>query len=433
MKDKIKRIILEWQEKKHDTIYSRKYSCEFSEEINTVIGLRRSGKTYFIFYQIIQLIKEGVDTSFILYINFDDERISEIKSDHLGLIIDAYFELYPENIDKTIYLFFDEIQNIQNWHLFIKRLYEQKRFKITITGSSSKLLAKEIATELRGRTLSLFFYPLSFKEFIEFKKFEIYKNIEFSEDRFQLIKYVDEFLNYGGFPRISLVPSVNMKKEILKDYLDMIVYKDVVERYDVRNTHLLKIIIQYLLSNCASEFSINSFIKKFKNEYRLNKDTVFNYFSYLENVGFIHYLPRFSYKMHQRYLVKKVYIADNGFAQLFVFRGMEITGRLLENLVFTELLKNCEQLFYFKDAKNYECDFIVSENQSVKQAIQVTHTMSFKNRDREISGLIAALKKFNLKKGIIITTADKQQELIENGYEISIIPLWKFLLNFWIR
>jgi hypothetical protein len=165
----------------------------------------------------------------------------------------------------------------------------------------------------------------------------------------------------------------------------------------------------------------------------LNKDTVFNYFSYLENVGFIHYLPRFSYKMHQRYLVKKVYIADNGFAQLFVFRGMEISGRLLENLVFTELLKNCEQIFYFKDAKNYECDFIVSENQSVKQAIQVTHTMSFKNRDREISGLIAALKKFNLKKGIIITTADNHQELIENGYEISIIPLWKFLLNFWIR
>jgi hypothetical protein len=192
---------------------------------------------------------------------------------------------------------------------------------------------------------------------------------------------------------------------------------------------LLKIIIQYLLSNCASEFSINRFIKKFQHEYRLNKETIFNYFSYLEDVGFMHYLPRFSFKIHQRYLVKKVYIADNGFAQLFVFRGMEISGRLLENLVFTELLKKYNHIYYFKDKKNYECDFIVSENQSVKQAIQVTHSMSEKNRDREIRGLIAALKKFNLKKGFIITTANKQQELIADGYKIHIYPLWKFLLD----
>ena len=429
MKDKIKRIILEWQEKKHDSVFERKYTCNYSEEINTIIGLRRSGKTYFIFSQIKQLIKKDVHPSLILYINFDDERLAEIQSEHLNLIIDAYFELYPENIDKIVYIFFDEIQNIEKWHLFIKRLYEQKRFKITITGSSSKLLAKEIATELRGRTLSKFFYPLTFREFLIFKKFELNNNIEFTKKKFQLIKYVDEFLNYGGFPRICLTQYVNTKKELLKDYLDMIIYKDVVERYEVRNTHLLKIIIQYLLSNCASEFSINSFINKFKNEYKLNKETVFNYFSYLEDVGFIHYLPRFSYKMHQRYLVKKVYIADNGFAQLFVFRGMEIAGRLLENLVFTELIKNYQQIFYFKDAKNYECDFIISENQTVTQAIQVTHTISFKNRDREIRGLIAALKKFNITKGMILTTTDEHQQLNERGYEIEIIPLWKYLLN----
>jgi len=429
MKDKIKRIILEWQEKKHDHVFSRKYSCRYSEEVNTVIGVRRSGKTYFIFSQIRQLTREGVDPSLILYINFDDERISGIQSDHLDLIIDAYFELYPENINRDIYLFFDEIQNIENWHLFIKRLYEQKRFKITITGSSSKLLAREIATELRGRTCSLFFYPLSFREFLAFKQFTFNKNIEYSTKRFQLIKYVNEFLNYGGFPRICLVSSDDMKKEILKDYLDMIIYKDVIDRYDIRNIHLLKIIIQYLLSNCASEFSINSFIKKFKNEYKLNKETVFNYFSYLEDVGFIHYLPRFSYKMHQRYLTKKLYIADNGFAQLFVFRGMEISGRLLENLVFTELLKSSQQVFYFKNEKSHECDFIVSKNQTIINAIQVTHSISNKNKDREIRGLLAALKAFNLKKGTIITIADEPLQLIEDDFEISIIPLWKYLLT----
>lgn len=427
MKDNMKKIIVEWQENRVE-VYKRDLDLIFAEEINTITGLRRSGKTYFIFSQIESLLKNGLSPNGFIYINFDDERLAELKGPEMGLILDAYFELYPENKDKSIYLFFDEIQNIPGWSLFIKRLYEQKKYKITLTGSSAKLLSSEIATELRGRTHNIDFFPLTFKEFLAFKNFEVSPNIEYSKARFQLINYAEEFLKYGGFPRVILENQKNRKEELLKDYLDMIIFKDISERYAVRNTHLLKLIINYTLSNFATEFSVNGFIKKFQKEYRLNKETVFTYFSYLEDIGFMYFLPRFSYKFHQRYITKKNYIADNGFIMLLAFRGMDITGRVLENLVFMELLKRKKNLFYFKDANNYECDIVVTENEIVTQAIQVCHKLTDANREREMRGVIAALKEFNLKNGIIITTGE-EEEIKESSFSISVLPYWKWMLK----
>ncbi len=427
MKDNIKKIIIEWQENRVE-FYKRDLDLIFTEEINTIIGLRRSGKTYFIFSQIEKLLKEGLAPTAFMYINFDDERLAELKAPELGIILDAYFELYPENKDNTVYLFFDEIQNVPGWHLFIKRLYEQKKFKIALTGSSAKLLSSEIATELRGRTRNTLFFPLNFNEFLRFKKFEVQSNIEYSKDRFRLINYAEEFLKYGGFPRVIMESQVNRKKEILKDYLDMIIFKDIAERYAVRNTHLLKLIINYALSNFATEFSVNGFIKKFQKEYRLSKETVFTYFSYLEDIGFLYYLPRFSYKLHQRFITKKSYIADNGFIMLLAFRGMEIIGRLLENLVFMELLKRKKTIFYFKDSNNYECDIVVTENETVTEAIQVCHKLTDANRDREVRGIISTMKEFGLENGLIITTGD-EEEIKDVPFRVSVVPYWKWMLS----
>lgn len=428
MKNEIKKIILEWQTHRVENVVKRKDSLVFSEEINTVIGLRRSGKTYFLFSEINSLIQNGTPPNQIVYINFDDERLAELEGKQLQWIIEAYYELYPGNADKKIYLFFDEIQNIANWHLFIKRLYEQKKYHIVITGSSARLLSKEIATELRGRSLTIKFFPLNFIEFLDFKNFSIIDNIEFSQERFQLINYAAEFLIYGGFPRVTMEPSHQRKKDLLNDYLDMIIFKDIVERYDVRNTHLLRAIIHYLLANFAAEFSITNFIKKFQKEYQPNKVTAFNYFSYLEDVSFFHYLPLFSYKIHQRYVNKKVYIGDNGFILLLSFRGMEVHGRLLENLIFTELLKRGKNLFYFKDAQNFECDFIITEEEKATAAIQVTYNLNRDNSERELRGLKGALKELGLEKGTIIT-ADTEDEIIDGNYHISIIPYWKWMIS----
>ncbi len=428
MKDSVKKVIVEWQERRAAVVRKRAPVLVYSEEINAVAGLRRSGKTYFIFSQIETLLKNGLDPTAFMYINFDDERLVELKARDLDIIMEAYFELYPENKDKELYLFFDEIQDVEHWHLFIKRLYEQKRYKITITGSSSRFLGTEIATQLRGRTRTLNFFPLTFREFLSFKDFEVPRNVAFSSERFQVVKYAEEFMRWGGFPRVAAEPSDHLKKEILKDYLEMIIFKDISERYGVRNKHLLRLIIDYTLTNFASEFSVNGFIKKFQSEYRLNKDTVFTYFSYLEDVGFLYYLPRFSYKAHQRYVNKKNYIADNGFIFLLSYRGMEVSGRVLENLVFTELLKRKQELFYHKDSNNHECDFIMAENEAVTGALQVCLKLTPENKDREVRGLIAALKAFGLSRGIIVTK-DGEEEIRESSYEISVMPYWKWMLS----
>jgi uncharacterized protein len=428
MKENIKRIILEWQEGIGAKLFPRHFALDYIEEINAVIGLRRSGKTYFIFSEIKKLLKNGLPATEFMYINFDDERLADLKGSDLNLLIEAYFELFPENREKKIYLFFDEIQALDRWHLFVKRLYEQKKYHITLTGSSSKFLSSEIATELRGRTRTANFFPLTFNEFLEFKNFQIPRHVEFSEDRFRLINYAVEFLKWGGFPRVVTETSDALKKVILKDYLEMIIFKDIAERYSVRNTHLLKLMINYVLTNFAAEFSVNRFLKKFQKEYRLNKDTVFSYFSYLEDVGFLYYLPRFSYKFHQRYVTKKNYIADNGFITLLAFRGMEIPGRLLENLVFSELVKRRQQLFYFRDANDYECDFIVTEDEQAIGAIQVCQRLTSQNREREIRGIISALKAFGIDKGIIVTN-DSEESIQESAYQISVVPYWKWMIS----
>jgi predicted AAA+ superfamily ATPase len=295
-----------------------------------------------------------------------------------------------------------------------------------MAGKSSDILLKRFALNISRRNQ---YDYRTFREFLIFKNFQITPNIEFSGERFQLINYAGELIKWGGFPRVVLEKNTTRKKEILKDYLEMIIYKDIAERYGVRNTHLLKLIINYALSNFAAEFSVNGFIKKFHKEYRINKDTVFTYFSYLEDIGFLYYLPRFSYKLHQRYVTKKSYIGDNGFILLLSFRGMEVPGRLLENLVFTELLKGGKNIFYYKDSNNYECDFIVTEAEQVIEAVQVCHQLTADNREREVRGMISALRAFGLQKGIIITSGD-EEEIKVDSYSILVVPYWKWMIAY---
>ncbi len=425
MKGAVKKIILEWQNLEVSNLKERKYKLLYTDEINAVYGIRRSGKSYFLFLEIEKLKKQGVPKENILYLSFDDERIRDIKSEDLSLIIDSYYELYPENLNKRIYLFFDEIQEIKGWESFIKRLYERKKYHVTITGSSSKLLGKEIATSLRGRTLKYHINPLSFKEFLEFKGIQINRNDAFSENRFEILKLQKEFLIFGGFPRVALEKDNNLKKILIKDYLDLIVYKDILERYSIRNPHLMRIIINYVLKNFASEFSISSFIKKFKNEYKLNKETVFNYFSYLEESDFLHFLMRFSHRIHQNYLSKKNYIGDNGFFSIVTFDDFDNFGRYFENLVFTELMKTNKEIFYYRGDNSEECDFVLIDENS-KVLIQVAYSVEDAEvRKREIRGLTSAMKKFGVKKGYIITFGT-YEELEVSDKNIIIIPFYIF-------
>jgi hypothetical protein len=380
-----------------------------------------------LYQKINELLHQGVPKNTILFINFEDERLLNLKTEHLQLLLEAYYELYPENITQKLYLFFDEIHAAPSWNLFVKRLHEQKNYHLYITGSSSKLLSSEIATELRGRTHTSTVFPLSFQEFLRFKHVDIKKNIAYSQQRFVVKKLFNEYLEYGGYPDVAHQENPLEKEALLRNYLDLIIYKDIVDRYKIRNTLLLKNLIKYIVTNTAKHISLHAFYESVKQDSIVSKDSVGDYFSYLQEVGFLYQLTRFSPSLKKQYLApKKIYIADNGFKKIHGVDFSEDAGRLLENLVFIELQRRGKKLYYFKE-KN-ECDFLIMEGKHITQALQVCFELNQKNSERELSGLISAMNMFKLSEGMIITY-DRQKKFSIEDKNITVIPIWTWLLS----
>ena len=225
----------------------RKLQIPDTKKVISIIGSRRVGKTFY-FYQLINnLIDNEINPEQILYLNFEDDRVLPISTDELNGIIEAYYELYPEQIKNMLYFFFDEIQNIDGWELFIRRIHDRKNIKIFVTGSSSKLLSREIATSLRGRTLSYYLYPLSFEEFLKFKQISLVEDFEYTSMRFKIKQLFNEYLHIGGFPEIAL-ESEELRQPILQNYFDMLIYRDLVERFSIRNITLLKNLVKFLIT-----------------------------------------------------------------------------------------------------------------------------------------------------------------------------------------
>lgn len=429
-KEIFKLIIKEFHEielpeaKERDLILPQKTS-----KIITISGPRRAGKTYY-FYQIIRQLKKKVANSRIIYLNFEDDRLLPMSADNLADLIEAYFELYPENKTKEVYCFFDEIQNIKNWELFIRRIYDKEKVKIFLTGSSSKLLSKEIATSLRGRTLNYQIFPLSFGEFLKFKNIELDKDFSYSKTRFQIKKLFEEYLIFGGFPEVVLEES-DLKLPVLKNYYDLMIYRDLVERFAVRNTAFLKSLTKYLLTNVSATFSVNAYYRSLEKSLKPAKETVLEYLSYLQEIELIFLAPIFSYSLKvQQVNPKKNYVIDNGLRNTVSFRFSQDFGRLLENLVFVELKRRNKEIYYHKQKK--EADFVVKGNLKTSQAIQVTQELNDKNKERELGGLLEAMSEYQLRDGLILTR-DQEEEVIEKigrrKVKIKITPVWKWLLE----
>ncbi len=427
-KNTFKLIIKEFHESKFPEIKERDLALpKKTNKIIAIFGPRRAGKTYY-FYQVIQKLKEKIDNSRIIYINFEDDRLLPLTVKDLDDLIEAYFELYPENKDKEVYCFFDEIQNIDNWELFIRRIYDKEKVKIFLTGSSAKLLSREIATSLRGRTLNYQMFPLSFKEFLRFKNIEIDKNFTYSQIRFKVKKLFQEYVIFGGFPEVVLEQD-DLKIAILKNYYDLIIYRDLAERFTIRNTNFLKSLTKYLLTNFSTPFSVNGYYQSIEKSIRPAKETVLEYLSYLQEIELVFLLPIYAHSLKtQQVNPKKNYVIDNGLRNAVCFRFSEDLGRLLENLVFIELKRRNKEIYYFKGKK--ECDFIVKDGFKLSQAIQVTQELNKNNREREINGLIEAMQKYKLKQGIILIQDQKQEKEEKiKGKKIKFIPLWKWLLD----
>ncbi len=392
-----------------------------------VIGPRRAGKSFSLFYWIKKLKLKDED---YVFINFEDDEIIGIPREKKIKVVESHVRLYSK---EPKFIFLDEIQELERWEPFLYSLIEKKKYSIFFTGSSSKLLSKEIATQLRGRAITKVVFPFSFKEFINLEGFKLSKyptSIELAK----LIHLLEKFVNFTGFPNI-LIDKIN-PKIFFKDYLDLIIFRDLVERYGIDNVHALKLFILRAISNFAREFSINKIYNEFSSlGIKIAKGTLYNYASYLEDVMTLFLVRRFYFSERKSQLsIPKVYLSDNGLANFIISSKREKdTGWLMENLVAIELKKRELQkefgIFYWKDYQQREVDFVIKEGLKIKQLIQVTYASDRDEIDkREIKSLLKASELLKCKNLLVITWDYEAEEEIKSK-KIKFIPLWKWLLS----
>ena len=391
----------------------------------TVIGLRRVGKTYLL-YQTMQELLKSSKLENIFYVNFEDNRLEGITSKDLSRIVELYKKYNPKS--KTMYLFFDEIQNVAGWEKFVRRLLERRDARIFITGSSSKLLSKEIATSLRGRSLSFKLFPLSFREFLKFKGFEA-KEPFIEDERGVIMRFLEEYLQFGGFPEIVNYDT-HLKLRTLQEYLDMVIYKDLVERYGIEKISVMKALIRLVVRNFSRRVSVRSLYNSLSSG-MVSRNTVYEYFSYLEDVGFVLPIRKFSEKESMR-SIAKLYVADNGFPTIY---GLKDLGYRMENVVAIELLRRKHyfnpllDVYYWHDRQQREVDFVVTEGFEVRDLIQVCYDVDDLNtKKREINALLKASKELGCKNLHVITWDYEGVEEVE-GKKVEFTPLWKWLLK----
>lgn len=396
-------------------------------EIVVLMGIRRSGKSTLL-YQMIEHLLKTCSTHNICYINFDDNALIPFAKDpdFLQTVYETYLEEHAPV--ERVFLFFDEIQNIQNWEAWVKKMYDKNRdVKFIITGSSSSILQKEYSSLLTGRVITTEVYPLSFGEYLTFTGLDLAdKTLGYLLNQKPAIKRkLSEYMRYGGFPEVVLQNVERLKVEQLKNYFTGIIARDVLLRYSLRDASKIEGVSHLLLTGIAAPVSA----RKLGNTLGISPHTVLDYIRILEEVYLVQTLPFFSYSLkEQMSRQKKIYCIDNGIKNAIGFTFSKDMGRTAENVVFLSIRRSGSGVFYWKNEKGWEVDFVVKPGLDVGELVQVCWDLSGKSENREVRALNAAMEYFNLKKSTIITEDTLKEETIGENV-IEFVPLWLWLLK----
>ena len=430
----IKTILAEWKSKTIPLIIPRDINIQeyLNMKVNKILvlnGFRRVGKTY-ILYGLADELLQSNSREEVVQINFEDERIP-LKTEFLSSLLPTAEEIFDKKIK---YLFLDELHNLPNWSKWLRRTYDNQDIKIFVSGSSSRMSEEEIPTELRGRFLEIKVFPLSFKEFLKFKKLSFdFKMLDYSEkEKSVMLKALREYIIHGGLPEVVLEDQ-NKKLELAQSYYSTVIKRDIVERYNLKNEESLKALLKLLLD--SKEYSISKTYNTLRSMgYEVGKSTVQKYISYIENSYFAFSLPIFSYKIKdQMQYPKKIYFIDNVFINSISTKFGDNFGRLYENIVAVELKRQKKESYYWKNTEKEEVDFVIKEDTQVKQLIQVCYDISDQDtKKRELRALLKASKDLKCNNLLIINTDNSGVEEVEwfgIKRKVKFIPLWKWLLE----
>jgi predicted AAA+ superfamily ATPase len=401
-----------------------------AKKATVVIGVRRCGKSTFMNQITAELKSKGVSQENILHLNFFDDRLSTIKSVGLDLVLEAYYQIYPEKKNQEkIYCFFDEIQVIPGWESFIERTLRLENCEVYITGSSADLLSKEIATQMRGRALTWELFPFLFKEYLTFFKIKTGKTFT-SQERLKILKTFESYWIQGGFPEVFKQDNL-LRIKIHQEYFNSILYRDLIERYDISHPKALKDLAIKLINNISSLYTINSLTNYLQSlGHKVPKNSVSQYVAWFEDSFFLFTIRIFNASISKSNAnPKKIYCIDHALVRSISSGILLNSGHLLENLVFVELRSQYEEIYYYKTKRNQEVDFLVIKPNRDKMLIQVCESLAnIKTRQREISALQNAMEELGLHKAILVTRSDQEELKFEQGI-IEIIPVWSFLLQ----
>ncbi len=425
-----KYVLTLWKDMKLPEVIERKIELDLdADKVIVIAGVRRSGKTSLMFQHIKELMKRKVTKDNVIYVNFENERLIATKATDMDDLLVAHSQIFNP-VGGTIYLFLDEIQNVENWDKWIRKVYDTKKYRIIITGSSSELLSSEIATALAGRNLSYTVYPFSFSEMLKSRGITADINsIKFSSKKGTVLKALDEFLEYGSFPEVILSDDTTRKMDLLSSYFDAIFFRDIIKRYNLRETGALNIFLKIIAGNYSTYFSSTKTQNYFNSMgFEISRVTILNFLEYSKSVFLVEILEQYLKSPRKRFARQvKSYIIDIGLSRLFTDIDK---GRALENAVFIELLRRkkiSDNIYYLKLRSGKEIDFIVGWKST--KLIQVCYELSSIDvKNRETSALVEAAKSLKLKEGTIITYDYGGSEIVD-GIKIVYLPFWEWTLT----
>lgn len=401
-----------------------------NKKATIIIGVRRCGKSTWLNQAIEGLISKGVSKENILYINFFDDRLTNLKQGGLDTVLEAYFTIYPEKKTlETVYCFFDEIQVIQGWEAFVDRMLRTENCEIYITGSSAKMLSKEIASQMRGRALSWELFPFSFSEYLWHCKIGNHMPAS-SQQRHRVENAFGNFYEQGGFPEVVGVDR-HLRIKIHQEYVNSILFRDLIERYDISHPRAVVDLARRLMENISSLYTLNGLSNYLKSiGHKAPKNAVADYLTWFEDAYFLFTVRLFSASYGKSNAnPKKIYSIDHALIRSVTSGILVNSGHLLENIVYIALRRKNSDIYYYKTTTNQEIDFLVQDQQQKIKLIQVCETLANpRTRQRETHSLENAMNELELSDAMIITREESEQLSVKNG-KITVIPVWKFLLE----